>query len=65
MNKRPSPLMMVSSCRCDGNNKNCSDFYTQERAQACYVKCMDEVGRDVHSLDGSSGVPNVACENLP
>ena len=41
-----------SACACDqGNIYNCDDFGIGMDAQACYLKCLDETGRDVHALD--------------
>lgn len=48
---------------CAADVYNCSDFDTQEEAQACFDYCYDQVGYDVHGLDGDGN--GVACESLP
>jgi len=50
-------------CNCSGNLYNCSNFKTQAEAQACYEKCMREVGKDVHKLDRDGD--GRVCESLP
>jgi hypothetical protein len=42
---------------------NCSDFPSQRAAQACFQFCLDEVGVDIHRLDGDND--GMACELLP
>ncbi|HSH04955.1 MAG TPA: thermonuclease family protein [Anaerolineae bacterium] len=49
--------------RCDRNAYNCRDFDTQAEAQICYEFCWEEVGFDIHQLDG--GGDGVVCESLP
>lgn len=45
-------IIFTSECPCDqGNILNCGDFRTAMDAQACYMRCMDLAGRDVHGLD--------------
>lgn len=56
-----SPPANCSTCAYDAYN--CSDFATQAQAQACYDYCMDQVGYDVHGLDGDGD--GEACESLP
>lgn len=48
---------------CAADTYNCSDFGTQAAAQACHDYCYDQVGYDVHGLDGDGN--GVACESLP
>jgi endonuclease YncB( thermonuclease family) len=48
---------------CDSNAYNCRDFSSQSQAQACYEFCFDQVGQDIHNLDG--GGDGVVCESLP
>lgn len=48
---------------CAADVYNCTDFATQEDAQACFEYCMEQVGYDVHNLDGDDN--GVACESLP
>lgn len=50
-------------CDCSGNLYNCKDFRTHADAQACHDYCMDQVGRDIHKLDGDND--GEACESLP
>lgn len=41
-----------SNCDCSANLYNCNDFiYSAFDAQACYLRCMELVGRDIHDLD--------------
>lgn len=54
-------IEFCSDCACDqGNVYNCSDFGIGMSAQACYLKCAEETGRDVHGLDRDSD--GNACE---
>jgi micrococcal nuclease len=53
----------VAVCDCSGNIYNCSNFSTHNQAQACYAYCWEQVGSDVHGLDGDSD--GLACESLP
>ncbi len=55
--------MPVGCNTCAANRHNCSDFETQSAAQACYEFCLDEIGEDIHKLDG--GGDGVVCESLP
>lgn len=57
------PLPVGSSCNCSGDTLNCRNFNFQSEAQACFNKCMSEVGRDIHKLDEDNN--NRACESLP
>lgn len=50
-------------CSCSKNRYNCGDFSRQVEAQACFDYCWDEVGEDVHHLDG--GGDGLVCESLP
>ena len=50
-------------CDCAKNRYNCADFSAQTEAQACFDYCWDEVGEDVHRLDG--GGDGLVCESLP
>lgn len=57
----PTPIPQpISDCSCDGNAYNCDDFKTQEEAQACYSRCMDITGKDIHRLDGDQN--GLACD---
>jgi len=54
-------VVFTSECPCDqGDVLNCGDFGIDMDAQACYLRCMDLVGRDVHGLDGDKD--GGACE---
>lgn len=54
-------VIFTSECPCDqGDILNCSDFGIAMDAQACYMRCMDLVGRDVHRLDRDND--GGACE---
>lgn len=45
-------IIFASECPCDqGDILNCGDFGIAMDAQACYMRCMDLAGRDVHRLD--------------
>ena len=48
---------------CAADVYNCSDFGSQEDAQACFDYCWDLTGRDVHGLDSDND--GEACESLP
>jgi hypothetical protein len=48
---------------CTHDAYNCSDFSTQAEAQACHDYCLQQVGYDVHGLDGDGD--GEACESLP
>jgi hypothetical protein len=61
---QPTQPPVVSGCSCtSGDTLNCSyeSFSSRVEAQACYEKCMSEVGRDVHVLDGNND--SIACNN--
>ena len=46
------PTAAASDCPCDSNTLNCDDFPASGwEAQACYLRCMELTGRDVHQLD--------------
>jgi hypothetical protein len=48
---RGVPAAAASSCDCDhGNTLNCDDFEPWD-AQACYLRCKELKGKDVHGLD--------------
>jgi Bacterial SH3 domain len=50
-----------SECECNqGDILNCGDFGSGMDAQACYLKCMEETGRDVHGMDRDKDTS--ACE---
>lgn len=60
-----APPPVASGCDCNsGDTLNCSNFNRQSQAQACFNKCMQETGRDVHRLDGNDN-DGLACESLP
>ena len=50
------------TCSCSYNTYNCSDFYTQVEAQACFEYCYPVSG-DIHWLDDDGD--GRACELLP
>lgn len=50
-------------CECSKNIYNCSDFKYQSEAQACFLYCNGQVGKDIHRLDGDHD--GRACEALP
>jgi endonuclease YncB( thermonuclease family) len=55
---------LPSQCTtCNKNAHNCQDFDTQAAAQACYITCLEQIGEDVHHLDG--GGDGIVCESLP
>lgn len=64
--QQPAPILPVvpdaslSDCVCDSNTLNCGDFVDPFDAQACYLRCMQVVGFDVHKLDRDSD--SNACE---
>ena len=55
----PSPASQANLPFSNRNNYNCSDFATQQEAQAV----LDADSRDPHRLDGDSD--GLACESLP
>ena len=59
----PATPTPAAPCACTGNLYNCSDFPTQATAQGCFDWCMQEVGTDVHRLDGDGN--GIACESVP
>lgn len=59
----PGPFPPPSGCNCTGPDLNCSDFATQEAAQACYDKCQSLGYGDVFRLDGDND--GIVCESLP
>ncbi len=59
----PTPST-TASCSCSTNSYNCGDFTTHDQAQAVYECCMNQVGYDVHQIDGSDN-DGQACESLP
>lgn len=57
------PIPVPPDVECSKNAYNCSDFDTQDQAQAVYDYCMKTAGYDVHDLDRDGD--GVACQNLP
>lgn len=57
---RGLPSAVGSSCDCSGNIYNCDDFPDSWDAQACYMRCKDITGADVHRLDADKD--GTACE---
>jgi len=54
-------VIFRSECPCDqGDVMNCGDFGLAMDGQACYMRCMDLVGYDVHRLDRDKD--GSACE---
>ena len=54
-------VIFQSECPCDqGDALNCPDFGRPLDGQACYLRCMDLVGYDVHRLDRDKD--GSACE---
>jgi hypothetical protein len=53
----------LEPCPCHADVRNCSDFPYQAAAQACYERCLELTGRDVHRLDGNKD--GIACNSLP
>lgn len=60
----PVPTAQVAVCNCSGDTLNCGDFATHNQAQNCYAYCWEQVGYDVHGLDGNDN-DGQACESLP
>lgn len=62
----PAQLPVVAAdCDCTaGDTLNCGNSNSQSAAQACHNKCVADVGRDVHGLDGNEQ-DGLACESLP
>ena len=59
----PTATTQVAVCACSGDLYNCSSFSTHAQAQACFNYCWQQVGSDVHDLDGNDD--GLACESLP
>jgi len=57
------PVADTTTCYCESNKYNCSDFKTHQVAQALFDCCKLQKGKDVHGLDGDND--GVACETLP
>lgn len=54
-------IVFTSECPCDqGDTLNCGNFGIDMDAQACYMRCIDLAGRDVHRLDKDKD--GSACE---
>lgn len=53
------PAAANSNCDCSSNTYNCDDFVAFD-AQSCYMRCLQQTGRDVHQLDGDND--GSACE---
>lgn len=54
-------IEFASDCPCDqGNILNCGDFGILMSAQACYLRCIDLIGFDVHDMDRDND--GSACE---
>jgi len=54
-------ILFSSECPCNqGDALNCGDFGIDMDAQACYMRCMDLAGMDVHRLDRDKD--GSACE---
>jgi hypothetical protein len=60
----PASSAVTSNCSCASDTLNCNrqSFNSLSDARACYNKCMAEVGRDVHGLDGNDNDGNI-CES--
>jgi hypothetical protein len=56
---RAAPSAEASTCDCAADTLNCDDFVAWD-AQACYLRCLQLSGRDVHGLDGDND--GSACE---
>lgn len=56
---RGLPAAAASDCDCTANTLNCDDFIAWD-AQACYLRCQELAGRDVHGLDRDND--GRACE---
>ena len=58
---------VAAVCDCSGDTRNCSGdtgFNFHSEAQACFDYCRQQVGTDIHGLDGADG-DLLACESLP
>jgi uncharacterized protein YraI len=54
-------VIFTSECPCDqGNTLNCGDFGISRNAHACYLRCLELTGHDVHQLDRDKD--GAACE---
>jgi len=64
----PSPLVRQSTivsganCDCSHDRYHCTDFATQDDAQACYWNCGAQGKGDIHKLD--LNVDQLACEEF-
>jgi hypothetical protein len=59
--KTVNGIEFASDCPCDqGDVLNCPDFRIGMDAQACYLRCMELTGNDVHRLDRDQD--GSACE---
>ncbi|HEX2253264.1 MAG TPA: excalibur calcium-binding domain-containing protein [Thermoanaerobaculia bacterium] len=59
----PAPEVESSDCTCAYDAHNCPDFSTAAAAQACFRRCQQEAGGDVHRLDRDGD--GRACEWNP
>ena len=59
----PTPTSAIQLWDCSANVYNCSDFSTHDEAQQVFDYCFEQVGFDVHQLDGDDD--GIACESLP
>ncbi len=60
----PKPVVTAPSCNCPAADLDCTDFDTQEEAQAMHDCCVATKGWDSHRLDGNDN-DGLACESLP
>lgn len=59
--KEQNGVIFTSACLCDqGDTMNCGDFGISMDAHACYLRCMEIAGHDVHRLDRDKD--GSACE---
>jgi tetratricopeptide (TPR) repeat protein len=62
--KTPTPTPPASApCNCSGPDLDCSDFETQQAAQACFNYCWKLLKKDIFELDDDGD--KIACEDLP
>jgi hypothetical protein len=54
---------VAGPCSCSANLYNCTDFNTQNQAQACFNFCVSQGQGDIHGLDSDND--GEACESLP
>jgi len=59
----PPKAPATTECDCSRDRYNCSNFKSRAEAQACFDKCVREVGRDIHKLDRDGD--GRVCESLP